>query len=67
MDWLSFLLGAAALKLCQVIYRLGREHGAVSEHVDKRNTEYLHAVIRQAPRDPRADIQKALKRDTWSN
>jgi hypothetical protein len=67
IDWFSFLMGAATLKLCQVIYRIGREHGAVSDSVDKRNAEYLHTVIRQAPRDPKADISRAVGRDTWRN
>jgi len=66
MSWLSFGLGALTLWLLQGLYRLGREHGAVSDTTDKKTSEYFAGVIRHMPRDPRADISKAQQGRWWN-
>lgn len=66
MDFFSAAIGAFVLWVCQGIYRIGREHGAISPATDAKNAEYLHNVIRQAPREPRADITAALKQHWWN-
>jgi hypothetical protein len=66
MTWLSFGLGALTLWALQGLYRLGCEHGAITRGVDEQVRQRLHAVIRHAPRDPRADISRAERRDWWN-
>ena len=66
MDWVSFGLGAGALWFLQRVYMAGRSHGVVSDGVDQLAQRKLHVVIRQAQRDPRADISKALGRSEWN-
>jgi hypothetical protein len=63
MDWLSFIFGALVLRLGQFVYSRQRRSGEVTELEDAKNAEYLHLVIRHAPRDPRADISEAQRRD----
>lgn len=63
---MDYLLGALTLWILQGLYRLGRDRGAVSDVADEDNKRWMHTLIRQAPRDPRADISRAQQARWWN-